>query len=134
MDHSLHLFKEWVGYYTYQGKTTKLPMHVTLEFSKGEIHGAGIDNLGQFIIDGFFDERTSHARWSKRYIGAATVEYEGTQSENEIGGSWSLVQTVDGKETTLRGDFHLWPLPAGLYGEDEPLQSVLEREVRRKGQ
>jgi hypothetical protein len=124
---------EWVGYYTYLDKPTKLPMHMTLEFSRGSIRGAGIDKPGRFVVDGSFDESTLEAKWSKRYVGKHSVEYVGELRDGEISGSWSLAQVIHVHETRASGQFRIWPLPADLYGDDESLQSILEREIRRKG-
>jgi hypothetical protein len=101
-----------------------------LEFSAGHIRGAGIDNPGQFVIDGSYDDATGRVQWTKKYLGKHDVRYEGTVSLGEITGSWSLTPPKQGRE--LHGHFRIWPLPDGQYGDDEPLQSVLEKEIRRK--
>ncbi|HMF10846.1 MAG TPA: hypothetical protein VKE94_01030 [Gemmataceae bacterium] len=123
---------EWVGYYTYDGKPTKCPVHQTLEFGDGHVRGAGIDNPGQFLIEGSYEDASGRVRWAKQYIGKHGVHYEGTAKDDEIAGSWFLKQNKQGREVVLRGEFRIWPLPDGIYGDDEPLQSVLEREIRRK--
>ena len=123
---------EWVGYYTYPGKLPKCPMHLTLNFANGLIRGAGIDNPGQFVIDGVYT--SAGASWSKRYIGKHSVSYDGQFKDNEILGTWTLTQMHEGKSSLLQGEFRIWPLPEGIYGEEEQLQSILEREIRRKTQ
>jgi ADP-ribose pyrophosphatase YjhB (NUDIX family) len=45
-----------------------------------------------------------------------------------------LTQMHEGKSSSLQGEFRIWPLPEGMYGNDEQLQSILEREIRRKTQ
>ncbi len=121
---------EWVGYYTYPGKLPKCPMHLTLNFADGLIRGAGIDNPGQFVIDGVYS--ATEAKWSKRYVGKHSVSYEGQLKKEEILGSWALTQMHEGKVVSLQGQFRIWSLPDGVYGDDEPLQSILEKEIRRK--
>lgn len=125
---NVHPSGEWVGYYTYQGLATKCPMHLTLRFDQSTIRGAGIDGPGEFVIAGSYDELNSRVTFAKQYIGKYGVEYYGRFQEDEIIGGWLL---RDG-ERTLRGEMRLWPLPVDLYGDDESLQSILEREIRRK--
>jgi hypothetical protein len=126
----LHPSGEWVGYYTYTGKLPKCPMHLTLNFVDGLIRGAGIDKPGQFVIDGVYTSKD--ARWSKHYVGKHSVSYEGQFKNEEIFGSWSLTQMHEGRVVSLQGEFRIWPLPEGIYGDDEPLQSILDKEIRRK--
>jgi hypothetical protein len=132
MDNTLYPSGEWVGYYTYHAKPTKCPMHLTLNFVRGNIRGAGIDNPGQFIIEGSYDDINFRAKWAKRYVGKHSVEYEGTYRDGEITGSWSLTQNNQGRAVSTNGEFRIWPLPVEQYGDDEPLQSILEKEIRRK--
>lgn len=119
---------EWVGYYTYQGIPKKCPMHLTLEFHQQTIKGAGIDGPGTFVIHGTYDDAGNHVAFTKQYIGKHSVAYEGSFQADEIVGSWSLTQG----NRTLRGELRIWPLPDGIYGDDESLQSILEREIQRK--
>lgn len=125
---NIHPSGEWVGYYTYRGLAKKCPMHQTLHFDGNTIKGAGIDNNGQFAIHGTYDERSAEVAFTNQYIGKHAVQYEGRFEGGEIAGQWSLNQ--GGR--TLTGDMRLWPLPDNLYGDDESLQSILEREIRRK--
>ena len=132
MDNTLYPSGEWVGYYTYQAKPTKCPMHLTLNFAQGTIQGAGIDSSGQFVIEGIYDDMNFRVNWAKRYVDKRSVEYEGTYRDGEITGSWSLTQNHQGRVASTNGDFRVWPLPAEQYGDDELLQSILEKEIRRK--
>ena len=123
---------EWVGYYAYESKPAVLcPMHLTLNFAEGRIYGAGIDNPGRFAIEGSYDA-DRRATWLKTYIGKHSVKYEGTHRDGEIDGAWTMTHIPEGRAVPPRGEFRIWPLPEGLYSDDEPLQSVLEKEVRRK--
>ncbi len=132
MDIALYPSGEWVGYYTYHDKPTKCPMHLTLNFAQGNIRGAGIDNPGHFVIEGSYDDINFRARWAKRYIGKHSVEYEGTCRDGEIIGSWHLTQSIRGPGVSTHGEFRIWALPGEQYGDDEPLQSILEKEILRK--
>jgi ADP-ribose pyrophosphatase YjhB (NUDIX family) len=38
----------------------------------------------------------------------------------------------DGKVATLQGEFLIWPLPEGKYGDNETLQAILDREIREQ--
>jgi len=126
---NVHPSGEWVGYYTYQGLPKKCPMHLTLHFDQNTIKGAGIDGPGQFVIRGTYDELNPDLAFTKQYIGKHAVEYEAQFKNDEIVGRWSLTQG----ERTLTGEMRIWPLPSDLYREDESLQSILEREIQRKG-
>ena len=119
---------EWVGYYTYQGNPKKCGMHLTLHFAGNEIKGAGIDGPGQFVIRGNYDEAQSRVSFSKAYVGKHTVQYEAQWQADEILGTWSLQQG----ERLMQGHMRMWPLPEGLYGDNEALQLILEKEIRRK--
>ena len=126
-----HPSGEWVGYYTYDAKPNIFPMHLTLNFVDGCIQGAGIDNPGTFAIEGTYDGG-SRAEWFKRYLGKHDVRYEGTFRDGEIVGVWSLTQISQGRGAPVHGEFRLWPLAADEYSDDEPLQAILQREIRRK--
>jgi hypothetical protein len=121
---------EWVGYYMYQDLPNMCPMHLTLQFNGGTIRGAGIDNPGQFVIDGSYFADSGLAKWVKRYIGKHSVEYVGKLRDGKLVGTWSLAQMSEGKVQTLQGKFRIWPLPEGKYRNDETLQSILDRELR----
>ncbi len=125
---------EWIGFYMYPDLPNKCPMHLTLQFNDGTIRGAGIDNPGQFVIDGRYFEENVLAKWVKRYIGKHSVEYVGKLRDGELVGTWSLSQSTDGKVTTLEGSFRLWLLPQDKYRDDESLRSILDREIREKTQ
>jgi hypothetical protein len=122
---------EWVGYYRYENLQAKCPMHLTLNFAQGSIRGAGIDNSGQFVIEGAYDAVNHGARWVKRYVGKHSLSYEGSCSGGEIAGAWSLNKR--GQERSLQGEFRIWPLAPDSYPGDMPLKTILEEEIRRHG-
>jgi hypothetical protein len=107
-------------------------MHLTLNFDEGKVQGAGIDNPGHFVIDGSYDGVSSRLRWVKQYVGKHSVQYEGRYEGDEIIGTWSLAQDVQGAGSK-GGEFRIWPLPDGQYPGDEPLRSILMKEIQRKG-
>jgi hypothetical protein len=107
-------------------------MHLTLRFEGGIIRGAGIDNPGQFVITGDYFAESGVTKWVKSYVGKHGVEYVGKLREGKLAGSWSLAQVTDGKVVTLQGEFLIWPLPEGKYGDNETLQSILDTEIREQ--
>lgn len=125
---SQHPSGEWVGYYMYQGIAKKLPMHLTLHFGEGSIKGAGIDGPGQFVMDGVYDDTIGSVTLNKHYIGKHSMQYRARFQDDEILGDWSLTQ--DGR--TIHGTIRIWPLPDGIYGDDETLQSIIGKEIERK--
>ena len=77
-------------------------MKLDLLFSHdGKIIGDGIDDVGQFIIDGVFDSASLEARWTKQYVGRHSVEYSGRYDQRSIVGSWNL--------RGFTGGFRIWP-------------------------
>jgi hypothetical protein len=123
---------EWVGYYMYLNLPNMCPMHLTLQFLAGKVKGAGIDNPGQFVVEGDYFEETGLSKFVKRYVGKHSLEYVGKLRDGKLTGTWSLNQMKDGKLVTLQGEFRIWPLPEGKYGDDESLQSILDREIREE--
>lgn len=104
-------------------------MHLTLQFEGNIIRGAGIDGPGPFAIIGTCDAASAQLKFAKAYIGKHTVNYEGALQNDEITGTWSLTQ--NGR--LMQGQMRLWPLPDGLYRDDEPLAAMLQKEIDRKG-
>jgi hypothetical protein len=47
-------------------------------------------------------------------------------------GEWSMTQISPGRSAPMRGEFRIWPLPEGKYSDEEPLQVILHKEIRRK--
>lgn len=131
MNNVMYTSGEWVGYYTYNAKPNLFPMHLTLNCTEGRIQGAGIDNPGSFIVEGTYGAG-SRAEWLKTYVGKHSVQYEGKFKDGEILGEWLMTQISPGRSAPAHGEFRIWPLPVGKYSDDEPLRSILEREIRRK--
>ena len=55
----------------------------------GEIKGKGKDSVGLFVIRGFSDAG-GKVQFTKTYIGAHTVLYQGNLVGNVINGTWSV--------------------------------------------
>jgi hypothetical protein len=106
MNNDLFPSGPWIGFYTYSGSPRRHRMDLALEFGKGRITGEGHDDIGAFIISGRFDSATGECRWTKTYVAAHDVFYQGARAVKGIGGSWEI-------GATDRGGFRIWPLMSG---------------------
>ena len=97
----------WTGFFNYTGPEDRHRMDLALTFEKGRMTGEGADCVGQFVIDGTYDETKQDCRWRKTYIGAHTVYYSGFADGNGIWGQWMIIPG-------LKGGFHIWPLAHGV--------------------
>ena len=112
---------EWVGFYTYSGRTRKHRMDLILDFNNGRISGEGMDDIGEFLITGTYSPKTMECSWSKDYIGRHTVFYDGYGENKGIWGTWKIY--ID------TGGFHIWPVAGGngteaAEAQEEPLVDV----------
>ena len=107
---------QWVGFYTYAGRTRKYLMDLTLEFKKGVLTGEGADGIGLFVISGNYSEPNGECSWVKQYVGRHAVDYQGYREGKGIWGTWVV--------GLGKGGFHIWPLseggPAKVAKESEP--------------
>lgn len=100
----------WLGFYTYSNSPGRHRMDLALTFAKAMITGDGTDDLGAFIISGRYDAITKECHWTKTYVAAHDVFYQGFREGKFIWGTWEL--DVD------RGGFKIWPAAYGT-GDDE---------------
>jgi hypothetical protein len=100
----------WVGHWVQRG-WGKQRTSVALKFCDGRITGEGSDILGKFVFTGHYDLKTGRCEWTKQYVGAHTVRYEGVSEGRELW-LWGLWHVKN-----LRGGFHLWP-----EGEADPTE------------
>jgi hypothetical protein len=112
----------WKGFYQQFGKHQ---MDLDLTFRQGRILGHGRDGVGRFLIRGGYDVQSGKCSFSKRYLGAHDVSYQGYNEGKGIWGVWDLIRYGD------RGGFHIWPAAWGdmsverLEEEaDEPVSAV----------
>lgn len=108
----------WSGYYQQHGRHG---MDLTLTFRKGQISGDGRDSVGTFLIRGSYDTQTGKCHWSKRYLGAHDVHYDGYNEGKGIWGVWDL-------RGWGRGGFHIWPKAWG-----QGIGLSLEEEIEEPG-
>jgi len=82
----------WEGFYQYPissgGKKDPTSMDVTMV--AGVVAGYGSDLVGDFLIQGFYDDTSLSISWDKTYIGRHTILYEGKMDKQTIKGSWSF--------------------------------------------
>lgn len=117
---------QWRGYYHQLGSQHQLA-HFRFHFApNGDLGGAGVDNIGQYIIRGRFSRSAVRIAFSKFYQRGSraadgvvndesnlghSVEYRGVRVGPSLGqgikGKWFICH----KESGYRGmgDFHLWP-------------------------
>jgi hypothetical protein len=78
-------------------------MDLRLSFADGRITGDGADVVGLFIIDGHYDAQDGECHWTKTYVGAHDVHYDGFREGKGIWGTWVI-------DSRWRGGFQIWPL------------------------
>jgi len=101
----------WTGFFTYASVPGKWRTDVSFTFGHGRVTGEGNDSVGPFIIAGGYDAGSKECHWTKTYVGAHDVFYQGFREDKGIWGTWEIREVS-------RGGFHLWPL--GSQGaEDE---------------
>lgn len=101
----------WTGFFTYTSFPGKSRMDLSLTFANGRATGEGNDNVGPFIITGSYDITAKECYWTKTYVGAHDVFYEGFREGKGIWGTWEI-------GALGRGGFQIWPLGSG-GGENE---------------
>ena len=110
---------QWVGFYTYAGRTRKYLMDLVLEFKNGIMTGEGADGIGVFVISGNYSVYSGECLWTKQYVARHAVEYKGFRDGKGIWGNWHIVNAT--------GGFHIWPLSDGA-----PLQNAEEMDEQEK--
>ena len=77
-------------------------MDLHLTFDHGHMSGAGNDDVGSFIVKGRYDPAALECHWTKAYLDAHEVYYEGYREGKGIWGRWEI-------NAFERGGFHIWP-------------------------
>src|SRR5918911_319196 len=97
----------WTGFYNYGARQKKHRMDLRLTFTDQKVSGDGCDDVGRFVVSGYFEQVGGECDWTKTYIGAHDVFYRGFREGKGIWGLWEI-------RSWWRGGFHIWPL-----GEEE---------------
>ncbi len=104
-------------------------MDLQLTFANGAMTGAGVDDVGRFLVKGRYDEASRECYWTKRYLGAHDVFYRGFREGKGIWGTWEI--TIQ-----HHGGFHIWPCQGGegearaeTTASEEPVDAVGTQEI-----
>jgi hypothetical protein len=100
----------WTGFYNYSPKD-KHRMDLHINFANGQMAGEGNDDLGAFRIRGRYDAAAHECHWTKSYLGAHDVYYQGYREGKGIWGRWEI-------NAFAHGGFHIWPKGQG-EGEEQ---------------
>ena len=92
----------WTGHF-WQSRRFWMDLH--LEFSEGQLGGAGCDFVGEFMMRGTYDVQSGEVLIHKHYVGEHHVFYRGKSDGKAIAGQWSLGD--------FSGPFLIWPVGAG---------------------
>jgi hypothetical protein len=103
----------WTGFYQYNNGQ-KGNQDLTLSFDRGRVTGVGVDELGNFLIEGSYDDSSKEANWVKTFPNSHAIEYRGFR-EGSVPGIWGT-WTVGPNWT---GGFHIWPLSETLLDPEE---------------
>jgi hypothetical protein len=83
-------------------------MDLSLEFGNGRITGEGTDDIGLFVITGWYNSNDGECHWTKCYVGLHDVFYKGIREGKGIWGAWEV--------DAASGGFKIWPV---AYGESD---------------
>lgn len=106
----------WTGFFLDPRAPGRHQMEFRLAFANGRMTGDGRDRVGQFTIDGVYDDASGKCSFTKQYIGQHAVHYTGFNEGKGIWGTWLL--------SGIRGGFHIWP-----EGMADPTVEHLSEEV-----
>jgi hypothetical protein len=116
----------WTGFYQYPDGT-RGQQDLRLTFSLGRMTGTGADEVGQFIIEGFYDTATKEARWLKSYPGGHAIQYRGFR-EGPVKGIWGTWFIRD----DWQGGFHIWPLEGRSTDEQRKAAEKLTKTGKQR--
>jgi len=87
----------------------KIDMELDLKFYSGTVEGNGTDEIGEFHVNGTYEERPPYSsKLLIAYFGQESMEFNGYR-ESEGGGifgTWKATQATTGPKS---GDFHIKP-------------------------
>jgi hypothetical protein len=89
-------YGEWQGFWVQPDGPDRHPMKMTLKFEGGKIDGVGDDEVGMFIVDGVYDEKSKLCSWTKKYVAMHEVLYSGSIDGRSIRGTWTVPKAWSG--------------------------------------
>ncbi len=103
----------WTGFYQYQDGQ-RGHQDLLLQFANGRMTGTGVDEVGNFFVEGTYDASSKEARWLKTFPMGHSVAYQGYREGPvaELWGTWST-------SPEWTGGFHIWPLNETLTPREE---------------
>jgi hypothetical protein len=88
----------WEGWYDYDSNNTRDKVFMDVTMIGSIISGYGTDQVGDFLVQGSYDDEQLTCCWDKAYIGAHTVYYTGKlEGGKTIKGKWNIPGSVSGK-------------------------------------
>lgn len=121
----------WRGFYVYAPGGRRHRMRLDLAFGAGTLTGGGSDDVGRFTIHGGFDPEGVRVWWTKRYVGAHEVWYEGVRDGTRgraVYGGWSIGAAFSGGFRIWRGEEAV-DLVAGEAAVESPAEDAREYTV-----
>ena len=91
----------WTGFFLYPSEPGRYQMELRLTFAAGRMSGNGRDCVGEFTVEGVYDDADGKCSFTKRYVGRHAVHYTGFNEGKGIWGTWML--------SRVKGGFHIWP-------------------------
>jgi hypothetical protein len=119
----------WRGFYVYAPGGERHAMQLDLAFGSGSVSGSGSDDIGPFVIRGGFEPEGVRVWWSKQYVGAHDVWYEGVRDgrrQRVVYGSWSLGSSESGGFKIWRGTSGAAELADAQRADDTGLAGATE--------
>jgi hypothetical protein len=114
----------WTGFFLQFWLPGRQTTNLHLTCRHGELAGTGLDRVGQYTVDGYYDVGTGRCEWTKRYLGKHSVAYRGVNDGRGIWGVWEIRQLAG--LFTDRGGLHIWPEGTDVSEEtDQTEQAVL---------
>ena len=116
----------WTGFYQY-ATGQRGQQDLVLNFAHGRMTGTGVDELGQFLIEGSYNTETREAKWLKSYPAAHSIEYRGFR-EGPVTGIWGTWHI----SADWHGGFHIWPVGAANSENDEEIAEAKPASASRR--
>lgn len=124
MSENLFPTGEWKGFYNYVPGGVRHWMRLYLEFKSGKVSGSGVDDIGQFTIQGIYSVEKCECEWIKKYLGKHDVFYKGYREGKGIWGVWRI--------KTQSGGFHIWPIESGELVADVEEEKITLPAIEEK--